>query len=97
MAKADDSPDPQAFELMRQIVTLCSDPWVSRERFLELATQWAPQTLVGQIRFLTELKRVLRELPLEIFRDNDARLTLLSALQDALDELINTEEPLEED
>ncbi len=87
--------DARAFELLRQIVALCNESWLTRERFLQLAALWSGDALADRIRFLTELRRMLGDLPVQIFPDMDARQALLTALQDALDELINREEEQE--
>jgi type III secretion protein W len=90
-----DDVDARAWELMRQVVSLCSESWITRDRFLQMAAQWTPDSLPERIRFLTELKRVFRELPVQIFPDLDARQALLTALQDGLDELVSQEEAQE--
>ncbi len=90
-----DDRDPQAFELMRQVVSLCGESWLTRDRFLQLAAQWAGGSLPARIGFLTELRRMFGDLPVQIFPDPDARLALLTALQDGLDELITKEEEQE--
>jgi type III secretion system TyeA family effector delivery regulator len=44
------------------------------------------------IVFLTEIKSVFRELPDRIYPDRSTRLSLMDAVQDALDEAIEQEE-----
>ena len=95
MPRSADDTEARAWALMRQVVSLCSESWITRDRFLQLAAEWAADPLAERIRFLTELKRVFRDLPVQIFPDPDARQALLTALQDGLDELVSQEEAQE--
>ncbi|HVZ45044.1 MAG TPA: TyeA family type III secretion system gatekeeper subunit [Ramlibacter sp.] len=48
------------------------------------------------IVFLSGLKKILRELPDKAFADRNARLSMVDAVQDALDQAIELEEEMQE-
>ena len=50
------------------------------------------QDISAQVRFLTQVKAIVRAMPVQAFADLDARLSALNALQEALDQLIEQEE-----
>ena len=79
-------------EMLRKLVELTNERWVGANQFSRLAEQFDYRDDTAQIRFLTELKSVLRDLPVKVFSDSDSRQTLLTALQDALDAAIDREE-----
>lgn len=89
---AEDDSDLRAFELFKALVALTSERWVTPSRFTNLATAWMPDDISGQVRFLTQVKAVLRSMPVQAFADLDARQAALNALQEALDQTIEQEE-----
>ncbi len=89
---ADDDTAVQAFELLKALVDLTQEKWITPGRFNALASQWAADSVPLQIRFLTQLKSILRTMPVQAFPDLDARQSVLDALQEALDATINLEE-----
>ncbi len=89
---ADDDPAVKAFDLLKDLVTLTQEKWITPSRFSSLASRWAPDGLPLQIRFLTQVKQILRTMPVQAFPDLDARQAVLDALQEALDATINLEE-----
>lgn len=91
-ASATASADSRAFDLLKELVSLTSERWASPTRFAGLARQWAPGGVPAQIRFLTQVKAIVRSLPPQVFVDMDARLAVLGALQEALDQAIEQEE-----
>lgn len=75
-----------------ELVTLTGQRWITAQSIGGLAEKFDLRNLQMQIQFLTGVKNVLRELPLKIFEDAEARQTLLNAAQDALDAAIDLED-----
>lgn len=88
----DSDPDVQAFALLKELVALTAERWINAARFTALAQTWVLGDVSAQVRFLTQIKAVLRSMPVQTFQDSDSRLAALNALQDALDALIEQEE-----
>src|SRR5690606_23690224 len=78
--------------LMRDMVALTSEKWLTESRFTSLAQQHGATSVEGRIAFLSGTKTMLRDLPLQVFPDTDARQSLLNAVQDALDIAIDEED-----
>lgn len=94
------SPQPQgtrAFELMKELVTLTGEKWVSAARFTGLADRWGLQDPALRVAFLAGVKDILREMPVPVFEDADVRQSILNAAQEALDAAIDDEESMKED
>lgn len=81
-----------AERLVRELVALTAERWVTGSRFESLAEQLGVPDGAARIGLLTGLKSLLRELPPRVFSDADARQTVLDALQGALDAAIAREE-----
>lgn len=92
----DDELGAQAFELMKELVNLTGEKWVSPSRFTNLADRLDLDDVQARIIFLTGVKGLLRNMPVKVFEDADARLSILNAVQEALDTLIDLEEEQEE-
>ena len=75
-----------------ELVNLTGQRWVTSQSISSLVEKFDVRGLQKQIQFLTGVKNVLRQLPVEIFEDPDARQTLLNAAQDALDAAIDLED-----
>lgn len=91
----DDELDAQAFALLRELVDITSEKWVSHLRFSSLADRWGQQDIKARIVFLTGVKSLLREMPVKVFIDGDTRQSILDAAQEALDQAIELEEEQE--
>lgn len=78
--------------LTKDLVTLCSETWVSSDRFARLAEDVGASRVEAQINFLTGVKGLLRDMPPKIFVDPDQRQSVFAAAQDALDAAIDREE-----
>lgn len=78
--------------LLRELTALSNERWVNGSRFAAIAERCGCAATAPQIRFLTEVKGVMRELPVKIFADVENRQSLLNAVQDALDAAIDREE-----
>lgn len=93
MAKdAEGDPDLRAFELFKALVAITAERWVTGAKFSGLAHSWLPEDISAQVRFLIQIKAILRSMPVQAFADLDARQSALNALQEALDQLIEQEE-----
>jgi len=89
---SDQAIDTQAFWLMQDLVALTGEKWVSASQFSAMADRWGVKNLQARISFLTEIKTLLRGMPVKVFADADARQSLLNAAQEALDREIAIEE-----
>ncbi|ARP93556.1 type III secretion system gatekeeper subunit SctW [Bordetella genomosp. 13] len=83
---------PDATRLMRDLVAVSGEKWVSESRFSGIAAQHGVVSLEGRIVFLTGIKSMLREMPVQIFPDPDTRLSIINASQEALDIAIDEED-----
>lgn len=92
MAAAPQSQGSKAFELMKELVTLTGEKWVSASRFTGLADRWGVQDPTLRVTFLAGVKDILREMPIQVFEDPDVRQSILNAAQEALDAAIDDEE-----
>jgi type III secretion protein W len=78
--------------LMRDLVSVTGEKWVSESRFTNLARQHNVNTLEGRIAFLSAVKTMLRDLPVQVYPDADTRQSILNAVQEALDIAIDEED-----
>jgi len=79
-------------ELMKELVAITGEKWVSASRFTSLAERFCVRDVHAQIALQTAIKGMLRELPIKVFADGEARQSVLNASQDALDSAIELEE-----
>ncbi len=79
-------------KLMRDLVSVTGERWVSASRFTGIADSNQVRDLDARIPFLTQIKLMLKDLPVQIFPDADTRQSILSASQEALDQAIDQEE-----
>ncbi len=82
----------EAVPLMKALVDLSSESWISNNRFIDLAEKAGAFDGPPRINFLTGVKGLVRDMPTQIFVDTDQRLNVLSAAQGALDMAIDSEE-----
>lgn len=78
--------------LMRSLVDVSAEKWVSAQRFTGLSESSGAREPEPQIHFLTAVKVLLREMPVQVFVDSEQRQTVFGAVQDALDTAIDREE-----
>lgn len=78
--------------LMRGLVDVSAEKWVSAQRFTGLSHSCGAAAPEPQIHFLTGVKALLREMPVRIFVDGEQRQMVINAAQDALDKAIDLEE-----
>lgn len=79
-------------KLMRDLVSVTGERWVSASRFTGIADTHNVRELDARIPFLTGIKHMLRDLPVQIYPDTDTRQSILGASQEALDLAIDQEE-----
>ncbi|MNE89718.1 TyeA [compost metagenome] len=78
--------------LMRGLVDVSAEKWVSAQRFTGLSESCGARAPEPQIHFLTTVKVLLREMPVQVFVDSEQRQVVFGAVQDALDAAIDREE-----
>ncbi|HET8597405.1 MAG TPA: type III secretion system gatekeeper subunit SctW [Castellaniella sp.] len=78
--------------LMRDLVNLTGEKWLNESRLTSLAQQHGITTPEGRVAFLSGVKAMMRELPVQVFPDPEARQANLNAVQDALDLAIDEED-----
>lgn len=78
--------------LMKDLVGISAEKWVGAARFTSIAERFGAKEPEAQIRFLTNLKTLLRDMPVQVFVDGDQRQSLFNAVQEALDAAIDREE-----
>lgn len=79
-------------ELMKDLVGISAEKWVGASRFSGVAEKFGAAETSAQIRFLTNLKSLMRDMPVQVFVDSDQRQSLFNGLQEALDLAIEKEE-----
>lgn len=82
----------QATELMKSLVAVTNEKWVSGSRFTGMAEAQGATSVGASIAFQTGVKGLLRELPPIVFPDTDTRQSILAAQQEALDAAIERED-----
>lgn len=85
-------PPPNAADLLQDLVSVCAERWLAAGRFASIADKHGASELAPRIAFLTALKVMVRDMPVKVFPDADARFNVQGAVQDALDEAIGQED-----
>ncbi|CAB3666175.1 MAG: type III secretion system gatekeeper subunit SctW [Achromobacter pulmonis] len=80
-----------AERLMQDLVNISNEKWLSESRFTALAASHGADSVAARIAFLGGVRAVLKDLPLPMFPDMDARQSALGAAQLALDAAIDEE------
>lgn len=80
-----------ADRLMQDLVNVSNEKWVSESRFSALASGHGVESVGARIVFLGGVRAVLKDLPVPMFPDLDARQSVLNAAQLALDAAIDEE------
>lgn len=78
--------------LMKELVALTAEKWVSASRFAGLGGKFGVRGVGAEIAFYAASRNLLRDLPVKIYPDADARQAVLNAAQAALDSAIDQEE-----
>lgn len=74
-----------AAKLMRDLVAITAEKWVAESRFSKLAATYGAVSIPQRIVFLTEVRAILKDLPIQVFADTDRRNAILDAAQEAMD------------
>ena len=82
----------QPLQMMKDLVAITGEKWVSSSRFSGMAEKFGVREAGPQIAYLAATKNLLREMPVKVFPDADTRRTALDASQEALDQAIDREE-----
>lgn len=77
--------------LMQEIIGISDDKWISGSRFAGLAESHGVALVPDRIAFLAGVRRVLKDLPVQIYLDQETRASVLDAAQEALDDAIDQE------
>jgi type III secretion protein W len=86
---------PRAEELLQDIVSASGERWSNASRFTAIADKYAEAEPTARVSFLTMMKALVKNLPVKVFADADARSNVLDAAQGALDSAIEQEEQVE--
>jgi type III secretion protein W len=78
--------------MMRDMIAVTGEKWVSAPRFTAMADKQGVHSVGAQIAFHMAIKIMMRDLPPKVFSDLDSRQSILSAAQDALSAAIDKEE-----
>ncbi|OZI33090.1 SepL/TyeA/HrpJ family type III secretion system gatekeeper [Bordetella genomosp. 1] len=78
--------------LMRDLIGITGERWVSEARFTALANQQNVTAPEARVTFMAGVRAMLKDLPVQIYPDADVRHSLLNAAQEALDVAIDEEE-----
>ena len=81
-----------AHRLMKEVLPLKDQRFVDASKIDAITKTFNIRDDEATIFFLRELHSVIRKLPLKIFDDDQSRLRVLTAIQDALDHAIDEEE-----
>ncbi len=84
--------DDRAHQLMRDVLPLIDERWVDGVKITAIVDRLGIRNIEARIFFLRELLGIVRRLPLKIYREDDARQRLMTAVQEALDTAIDQEE-----
>lgn len=84
--------DFPALDLMKEMVAVTEEKWVSASRFSALPIRFGIDSVAAEITLLSAALRILRNLPIKVFPDMDVREGILVAAQEAVDCAIDKEE-----
>ena len=79
-------------ELAGKILSLREEKWLVSSKVENLIKDTGISNLEAKIFFLTELKKIVRTIPLKVFEDLDQREKFLAVIQETLDNMIELEE-----
>lgn len=88
----DDETSEEALDLMKTLVSLIDEKWLTAHRFLQVADRCGIHQIQARIALIAGLKRMAQTLPVGVFPDPKARERLLDAAQEALDLSIDEED-----
>ncbi len=79
-------------DLIKNILDGMQEQWIREDHILRLVRKIHIPDIEGQIYFVREFKELVRLIPLKIYDDPETRDNFLTAIQDALDSVIEKEE-----
>lgn len=82
----------RAHQLMRDVLPLMEERWIDGAKIRAIVDRLGLRTDEARIYFLRELLALIRRLPLKIYKDDEARQRMITAVQQALDAAIEEEE-----
>jgi len=85
-------PAPRAGDLLQDLIGASGERWSNPGRFGAIADKYEAREPAPRIAFLTQARALVRDLPLKVFPDTDARSNVLEAAQGALDAAVALEE-----
>jgi type III secretion protein W len=88
-------PAPAAGNLLQDAVAVSGERWNNAGRFGAIADKYAAHAPAPRIAFLSGMKTMVRNMPIKVFADPDARSNVLEAAQGALDAAVALEEESE--
>ena len=77
---------------MKEVLPLKDQRWIDGSKIASVVDRLQIHDPEARIYFLRELHTIVRRLPLKIFSDDESRLRLTTAVQDALDTAVDEEE-----
>lgn len=81
-----------AHQLMKQVLPLKNQRFIDGGQIRQIARKFNIHDIEQEIYFLRETQTIIRKLPLKIFKEDDDRIRLVTAFQEALDEAVDAEE-----
>jgi type III secretion protein W len=88
-------PPAVAGNLLQDLVSASGERWSNASRFSSIADKYGAHEPAARIAFLTQAKQLVRDMPVKVFADTDARSNVLDAAQGALDDAVALEETSE--
>lgn len=82
----------KAHQLMREVLPLIEERWLDGAKITAIADRLQVREPEARVYFLRELQVICRKLPLKVYKDDEARQRLLTAIQEAMDAAIALEE-----
>lgn len=92
LAKRHQIADFPALALMKEMIAVTEEKWVSASRFAALPIRFGIESVTAEITLLSAALKILRNLPVKVFPDMDIRQSILVAAQEAVDCAIDKEE-----
>ena len=83
---------PGAHRLMSDVLSLKTQRWLDGSKVTSMIRGYNIYDHEAKIYLLRELLTLVRRLPLKVFDDEEVRLRMMQAIQEALDTAIDEEE-----
>jgi len=81
--------------LLQDLISASAERWSNASRFGAIADKYGVRQPTARVHFLAQLKQLMRNMPIKVFADTDARTNVLDAAQGALDDAVALEEESE--